>query len=167
MNFKKILVMKKIVLILVMAVSGIFNALNAQDRPFLDDKKEEIEAMKIGFLTRRLNLSPEEAKTFWPVYNMFANDLQALRKNRREEKRHAKDEFLNMSDKEVEKLVDGEIAFKQSELDIIKKYHAQFKQVLPMKKIAILYKSEEEFKLELLKKIQERRQDNPKRPGMR
>lgn len=159
--------MKKNMLILVMLASGIFTALNAQDRPFLDDKKEEIEAMKIGFLTKRLNLSPEEAKTFWPVYNMFANDLQALRKNRREEKRHAKDEFLNMSDKEVEKLVDGEIAFKQSELDIIKKYHAQFKQVLPMKKIAILYKSEEEFKLELLKKIQDRRQDTLKRPGMR
>lgn len=159
--------MKKMIFVLMLFAAGTFS-LNAQNRPFPEDRKEEIEAMKIGLLTKRLNLSPEEAKTFWPVYNMFANDLEALRKNRRQERRQAKDEFLNMSDSEVEKLVDSEIAFKQSELDIIKKYHAQFKQVLPVKKVAILYKSEEEFKLELLKRIQERRQDGPqKRPGMR
>ncbi|MBK7855460.1 MAG: hypothetical protein IPJ79_11655 [Bacteroidetes bacterium] len=40
-----------------------------------------------------------------------------------------------------------------------KKYHAQFKQVLPSKKVAILYRSEEDFKRELLDRIRERKED--------
>ncbi|QQR95672.1 MAG: hypothetical protein IPJ93_02755 [Bacteroidota bacterium] len=62
-----------------------------------------------------------------------------------------------MSDKEVEKVVDDEIVFRQSELDIIKKYHAQFKQVLPIKKVARLYQAEEDFKKELLRQLKDRR----------
>jgi ABC-type uncharacterized transport system substrate-binding protein len=55
-----------------------------------------------------------------------------------------------------EKLVDGEIIFRQQELDIIKKYHAQFKKILPIKKVALLYKAQEDYKKELLKQIQEK-----------
>jgi Spy/CpxP family protein refolding chaperone len=129
------------------------------------DHKEQIESMKIGFLTRKLNLTPEEAKTFWPVYNQYQNDLDKIRETRRNEVKNAKKDFMEMSDKDVEKIVDNEIAFRQNEVDILKKYHSQFKQVLPIKKVAILYRSEEEFKRELLKKIQERRGEKGDRKG--
>jgi hypothetical protein len=39
----------------------------------------------------------------------------------------------------------------------VKKYHNQFKQVLPIKKVAMLYRAEDDFKKELLEKIKERR----------
>jgi len=39
-------------------------------------KGERLEAMKIGFITERLNLSSDEAKVFWPVYNKFTDDLK-------------------------------------------------------------------------------------------
>ena len=71
--------------------------------------------------------------------------------------RAARDEFDTMADKDVEKLVDGEIAFRQAEIDVLKKYNPQFKKVLPMKKVAKLYRAEEDFKRELLQKLQERR----------
>ena len=123
--------------------------------------------MKIGFITDRLDLTPEEAKTFWPVYNQYQKELDDLRKKRREERHDAKQDFENLNDKEVEKVVDGEIAFRQNELDIQKKYHAQFKQALPIKKVALLYRTEEDFKRELLKKIQDRREIKQGRPGER
>ena len=46
--------------------------------------KERMESMKIGFLTDRLNLTPEEAKEFWPVYNKYSDELEVLRNGRRE-----------------------------------------------------------------------------------
>ena len=126
--------------------------------PVSDEKREEIEAMKVGFLTRKLELTSEEAKTFWPVYNQYQSELDKLRDNRRKERMAAKNELEGMSDKEVEKIVDGEIAFRQSELDVMKKYNAQFKSVLPMKKVAKLYRAEEDFKRELLHQLREKRE---------
>jgi hypothetical protein len=124
--------------------------------------RERVEAMKIGFLTKRLDLTPEEAKAFWPVYNKFSDELEALRKSHRESIAAARENFDEKSDKEVEKLVDNEIAFRQSELDILKKYHPQFKQILPIKKVAKLYRAEEEFKRKLLEMLQEKKENKNK-----
>ena len=121
--------------------------------------KERVDAMKIGFLTERLNLTSEEAKTFWPVYNMYSDELEKLRKSRRENIINTKENLDDLSDAELEKNVDNEINFRQNELEIIKKYHPQFKKVLPIKKVAKLYKSEDDFKRRLLEMIQGRKED--------
>lgn len=130
---------------------------SAQKGQRMMDKKDKAEAMKIGFITNKLNLSEDEAKRFWPVYNQYQDELSSLRQKRRGDRREAKQDFDQLSDKEVEKVVDDEIVFRQSELDIIKKYHAQFKQVLPIKKVARLYQAEEDFKKELLRQLKDRR----------
>lgn len=119
--------------------------------------REDIESMKIAYLTKKLDLTPDEAKKFWPVFNQFSDELKNVRSNRRKTGRDAKEDFDNLSDKELEKIVDGDIAMRQQELDVIKKYNSQFKQVLPMKKVAALYRAEDDFKRELLEKIKERR----------
>src|SRR5436309_956722 len=59
---------------------------------------EKIKTMKIGFLTERLNLSSEEAKTFWPVYNKYQDELEVIRKNHRENLQNAQKNFDEMSD---------------------------------------------------------------------
>lgn len=121
--------------------------------------RERVEAMKVGFLTQRLNLTSEEAKVFWPVYNKYQDELEVLRKSRRENLVNAKMNFDEMPEKDVEKAVDSELGFRQHELDLLKKYHSQFKQVLPIKKVAKLYRAEEDFKRELLDRIKENRQE--------
>lgn len=157
MNFKKMQTFKTIVFISCMLLSSLLFAQPPGDR--MEDKKEKIEAMKVGFLTKRLDLTTEEAQKFWPVYNQFQSELENLRKNRKKEVKEAKADFSDLSDKEVEKVVDNEIVFRQSELDVIKKYHSQFKQVLPIKKVAVLYRTEEDFKRELLQRLQDRRNE--------
>ncbi|REJ83543.1 MAG: hypothetical protein DWQ44_03400 [Bacteroidetes bacterium] len=129
--------------------------------------RERIESMKIGFLTERLNLNPEEAKVFWPVYNQFQNELNDVRKNRKENMRDAAENFDDMSDSDAEKFVDEELVFRQKELDIQKKYHPQLKKVLPAKKVARLYRAEEDFKRKLLEMIRERRDGMQQGPPMR
>ena len=124
--------------------------------------KEKVDAMKIGFLTDYLDLTSEEAKVFWPVYNKYQDETDQLRKTRRKNILNDKSNFDSLSDAELEKIVDSEIIFRQSELDIQKKYHPQFKRVLPMNKVAKLYRAEEDFKRKLLEMIRERKQERNK-----
>src|SRR6187455_2384693 len=77
---------------------------NHSQRP----SREQVETMKIGFLTQRLNLTSEEAKVFWPVYTKYQDELETLRKSRRENLGNAKETFDSMGEKEIEKFVDSE-----------------------------------------------------------
>lgn len=142
---------KLIIVMLFFAINGIANA--QEKRSSKMERKENIEALKVGWLTKKLNLTSDEAKVFWPVYNQYDEDVQKLRKSRRFEKEDTKNNFDSMSEKDLEKFIDDEIAFRQNELDILKKYHSKFKQVLPIKKVALLYRAEQDFKRELLKKM--------------
>ena len=121
--------------------------------------RDRLESLKVGFLTERLNLSAEEAKVFWPVYNKYQDELEQLRKSRRENLMNAKLNFDEMSDSEVEKTIDNELMYRQGELDVLKKYNPQFKKVLPVKKVAKLYKAEEDFKRKLIDMIQDRKEE--------
>ncbi|MCE3278552.1 MAG: hypothetical protein K0S44_743 [Bacteroidetes bacterium] len=118
-----------------------------------EERRDNIESMKIAFLTKKLDLTPEEAQQFWPVYNQYTDKLQELRKKHRLENKDAKHNFDIMTDKEVEQTVDNEMAFRQKEIDIQKDYHSKFKAVLPIKKVAKLYQAEEQFKRVLLDKL--------------
>lgn len=118
-------------------------------------KKEKMEAMRIAFLTQKLDLSPEEAQKFWPVYNEFQKKREEIHKKRREEVKSAKENFDSLSDKQVEKIVDDEMAFRQKNLDLEKEYHSKFKSVLPIKKVAKLYHAEDMFARHLLDQISE------------
>lgn len=126
-----------------------------------DERKENIETMKIGFLTKRLDLTQGEAEKFWPVYNQYADRLEELRKKRMQDYKDAKQKFDELSDKEVEQAVDNEMTFRQKELDLQKEYHSKFKTVLPIKKVAKLYEAEELFKRELLNKLRDRKEPPP------
>ena len=123
------------------------------------NREDKIQSMKIGFITEKLDLTPEESQKFWPVFNQFENEMKALRGNRKD----GPPDIDNMSDKDAEKFVDDEFARRQKELDVLKKYQAQFKTVLPIRKVAKLYVVQEEFKRELLRRLQEHREGG--RPG--
>ena len=118
------------------------------------NKKDKIEAMKIAFITQKLSLTKEEAQSFWPVYNEFDAEKDKLRMERREQYSNYKTNFEGLSEVEITKLVDSQIIFRQRELDLRKKYHVELKGVLPIKKVAMLYRAEEDFKKELLKEAQ-------------
>jgi hypothetical protein len=124
--------------------------------------KEKIETQKIAYITNKLALTAAEAQQFWPVYNEFSDKneelLKAFRKNNLED-RDVNVETI--SDKEAMDMADEQIIQAQRILDLRKKYHAEFKKVLPAKKLLKLYQTERDFKKFLLKEIKERR-DNRK-----
>jgi hypothetical protein len=129
--------------------------------------KERIEAMRVGFITKRLNLTSEEAQKFWPVFNLYSAEMGKLREDSRLMKRAVKEGFATMSDKEVEQVSDEFISQKRKEWEIADKYHKEFKKVLPIRKIAALYKAERDFKLHIIKELRDRNEGGarPLAPG--
>ena len=40
---------------------------------------KNIQAIKVAFITRQLNLTAEEAQKFWPVYNAYSESIKKIR----------------------------------------------------------------------------------------
>ena len=38
---------------------------------------EKLQAMEVAYLTRELNLSPEDAQKFWPVFNKYREEVKS------------------------------------------------------------------------------------------
>ena len=96
-----------------------------------------IEALKIAYITNKLNLSPEEAQKFWPVYNQYALELKVARLK-----------AINNRSSEIE--------LDENLLNIRKKYSILFGQVLPPAKVDTFFKSEKEFGHFVEKEIERR-----------
>ncbi|MFN5439343.1 MAG: hypothetical protein ACK5AB_05480 [Bacteroidota bacterium] len=48
----------------------------AQNRPGGEGRNMEakkLQAMEMAFITKELNLTPDEAQKFWPVFNQYRN----------------------------------------------------------------------------------------------
>ncbi len=74
--------MKKIYFI----VSFLFTAAtaSAQDAPapeLSEKKQQDIQALKIAFISKELSLTPDEAQKFWPVYNQYDQELTSVVKD--------------------------------------------------------------------------------------
>jgi hypothetical protein len=131
----------------------LYNNTQAQDDSQTQGRREKVESMKVAFITERLNLSVTEAQAFWPVYNEYQQKKKELHQQRGNGRKDFKADFDNMSDAEAEKLIDEDIARRQKELDLLKALHLKLKQILPAKKIALLYKTEFDFRKQMLEKL--------------
>lgn len=118
----------------------------------------DLEAIRVGYITKKLSLTPEEAKVFWPVYDAYRAEMKEVRGDQRDNAQNARENFDVMSDQEVEAAVNRMLDNRRKELDITLRYHEQFKKVLNIRKIAKLYKAEHEFTQMLLARLQERRE---------
>lgn len=106
---------------------------------------DRVESLRVAFITEQLQLTPDESQKFWPVYNQYRGELKSLRQAYR----------LDASNDDELQLADKKLEFEQKKLDLLKKYRPQIEQVIGAKKFGMLITSEEKFKQELLKRIQE------------
>lgn len=117
-----------------------------------EEKKEQIRALKVGFITNELSLTTEEAAKFWPIYNAFDDKQFELRHQKMKAfKARMDDEALDkMSEKEAAALL-AQMESNEDELcQLRKKFIANLKGVLPPTKIIKLKKAEDNFNRKLL-----------------
>jgi hypothetical protein len=142
--------MKKHILILFIFLVGITSSFAQQ--PNAGKRVKEIEAIKIGYITRRLSLTPEESQKFWPVYNSYQKELLNINKQKKENR-------VAQSDN-PEKLVDDDFKFDTQILELKKRYRLEFAKVLSAEKVKNLYIAEREFREELIKQLKNRKEGN-------
>ncbi len=134
--------MKKFILILIVFNAAFF-AGKAQDDE--SKKAEKIQALKIAFITQKLELTSDEAQKFWPIYSQYENEMKQL--------------LLERKNFDV-------IESDESLLNIRKKYRPEFIRVIGQPRINKLFNDEQEFRGVLLRHLQNRA-NNQQRPMFR
>lgn len=120
---------------------------NGQEVADSGNGREKIKMLEIGYLTRELQLSSNEAEKFWPLFNKYRKELRAVIKDK------------NINDA-LEK--------QQKALDIRKKYRKDFRSILDEERGRKVYEAEDRFKTMVRREMQQRikaRQNGGSLPG--
>lgn len=122
------------------------------------DRWEKIKALKVAFITEELNLSEKESQAFWPVYNEFEENTNAIRHNEmRSIRREIRNNAANLTNEKALLLIEK---FENAEERMYKlrtQFSKKLQNILPAKKIVKLKLVEEDFKRKMLKEFQKRR----------
>ncbi len=104
-----------------------------------------VEALKVAFLTRQLELTPDEAKKFWPVHDAYMGEIEKLLRENREQK-------------------GDELELEEKMLGIRKKYKPDFVKAIGEEKFNKMLRAEREFR-DMIRKEMERRRGQGQGPG--
>lgn len=122
----------------------------------MQQKKDNIRSMKIAFITSELNLTPDEATKFWPLFNAFEEKQRELKQERLKNYMDRADAD-RLSEKDAATLV-AQMESTEDELyQLRKKFVGSLKGVLPATKILKLRKAEEEFSKRLLQQYRDKK----------
>jgi Spy/CpxP family protein refolding chaperone len=122
----------------------------------LQQKKDNVKSMKIAFITTELNLTPDEATKFWPLFNAFEDKQKDIKKDRVKNYMDRID-AENLSEKEAATLVNQMESTEEELYQVRKKFITNLKGVLPSTKILKLRKAEEEFSKRLLQQYRDKK----------
>jgi hypothetical protein len=112
--------------------------------------RDKVEAMRVAFISKKVELTPAEAEKFWPVYNEYGDKVKALRRNLRQKYRQAPE---NPSSEGAEELYELDVRSRQAEAEIHRQYSERIKSMIGTKKFVKLRMAEEQFRMQMLKAI--------------
>lgn len=139
--------MKKIIFICFVLLSSL--QVTAQEK---EEHRERIKALKTAFITEGLNLSPQDAEKFWPIYNDFNEKRRRLYK-----KEHADlGEMECISEEKAEKMLQEYVNIEREDYLLKKKFFSDLKTIFTAKQIIQLKKIEDDFNRKLIKEYRER-----------
>jgi hypothetical protein len=131
-------------MVLAVMMIGFAGTAAAQNTPAdnMDIVKEKVRTDKKLFIATNMQLTESEAKTFWPIYEVYQSKLEALvdRKGKLIEKFAAN--FETLSDDTAKSLLDNDLSIDSDYQRLRQSYLPKFRGVLPDKKVARFYQLE-------------------------
>ncbi|HVU99032.1 MAG TPA: hypothetical protein VHE34_27610 [Puia sp.] len=103
-----------------------------------------LESYKIGFITRRLNLTPEEAQKFWPIYRYYTNEKRQVYNQYRVDR--------------------NELGLHEGLVAVQKKYSVEFLKAISPGKINDFFRAEEDFNRLIQREADRRRMQGRRFP---
>ena len=131
-----------------------------------NERGGRFKALKTAFITNALDLSSKEAEKFWPIYNEYDKTIHLVKTQKT---RQLTREILaaggidNLSNDEASNITQQFIKIEFDVANAKRELLRKLSPVIPAKKIIKLFKAEQDFNKELLKKLRERRQENIKK----
>lgn len=110
---------------------------------------KRFEAIKKGYISQQLSLTPEQSAKFWPMYDQYQADLEDIAKLRKANNATTQPNGTDQFDREL--------GYQQKITGLQKHYYEEFLKVLPPDKASQVFKSERDFKFELLRRLKEGR----------
>lgn len=118
--------------------------------------KEELQSQKIAFFTQELELTPQEAQKFWPVYNEGNKKLHAARKqinvSLKDLNNALKDEE-KVSDAQIKSLMNNYFKACEEEIEVQSELFEEISKVVPVEKAAKTFSLEERFRVMLIRQL--------------
>lgn len=163
-------------LILALSFCGIASAQKENEGAKNDRKAnmekamEEIQSRKIAFFTKALDLSSEEAKVFWPVYDKCEKEMNTARREMRKSAKALQDACKEgRTDDEIRSLADTYYENVERVSSLQKLHYYEYQKVLPIKKAAMVRMVEERFVNSLIREWRKQpapkqRPDKPQQP---
>jgi hypothetical protein len=153
--------MKRGLLILIIALAVSVPRSGAQNQNF-----EKFSTYKVGFFTKKINLTSEEAERFWPVYNDYQKQRNLIQREKMMIMRDFNMNESSLNDNQLEEMGDKLIKYISDESALTVSFHKKVKELLPPAKVIRYYQAENQYKIQLLKELQENKQQrrgNPER----
>ncbi|MXN90439.1 sensor of ECF-type sigma factor [Flavobacterium sp. Sd200] len=123
-----------------------------------DEKRAQIKALKVTYLTTELKLTTEEADKFWPVYNAYEEKQYNIRHNKIKPllRQIGNGALEKMSEKEAQVYLDK---FQDADEELFylrKKLINDLKPIIGSVKLIKLKKVEDDFNKKLLEKYKDK-----------
>lgn len=119
---------------------------------------EKFSTYKIGFFTKKLNLTSQEAEKFWPVYNDYQKQKNLIQREKVLLIRDFNQNEILLDDSQLTEIGDKLIKYISEESSLAVAFHKKLKEVLPPAKVIRYYQAENQYKIQLLNELQENRQ---------
>lgn len=138
----------------ILSILFLLITLSAFSQDKFKQRHEELKALKVSYITERLDLSTKEAEKFWPTYNVYQLKLHDMR-----------NELRGMVKANKETPIDNQLAYnlitkhvKAEEIKavLLKALVSDLKPVLSSEKIWKLMRAEKGFRRKLIKQYKQR-----------
>ena len=154
--------MKKLIVVFIITLT---TSLVFSQRPGANRSREQIEAARIGLITERLDLTPEQAEKFWPVYREFGDKRRQLMEEFRKQRENF--DAGNATEEQRQEMLKLGFERKQQGLDLEKEYSEKMLSVISSQQLINLKKAEREFREMLFQRIQKRQRQRGNLQKMR
>ena len=126
---------------------------------FAQQNNSKIKALKIAFITEKLNLTETEAQKFWPIYNTFEKNTSKIKREEISKiRQEIRQNIGTLSDAKANELLDrfleAETKLFNEKIQLITK----LREVISAQKIILLKVAEDEFNRRMLERMKNMRQ---------
>lgn len=142
--------MKKIAFIIIMLATALSIDLAAQEN-HLDDRKDQIEATRIAFITKQIGLTSEQSMKFWPIFNEYQEKLRSLRRDKLPQQ-----PINNMSEEEAGGYLKAVMETEMEEIALKKEYLNKLTSAISNQQIVRLIAADRAFKERLIQRLANR-----------